>query len=115
MYICIYLPIQKSKIRTNFTYWTFKESEECGGGAKTLHTNVSARPEPQIKRHPNNLTLLLDSKAVLPCITLGNPKPKVTWMKDDKLIQVPERQQGEGGGRSSSPYWRHQLAGGSRC
>lgn len=60
------------------------------------------RPEPQIKRHPNNLTLLLDSKAVLPCITLGNPKPEVTWLKDEELIQVPRQ-------------WRHQLAGGSRC
>lgn len=45
-------------------------------------------PEPQIKRHPNNLTLLVESKAVLPCVTLGNPKPDVTWLKDDELIKV---------------------------
>lgn len=45
-------------------------------------------PEPQIKRHPTNLTLLVESKAVLPCVTLGNPKPDVTWLKDDELIKV---------------------------
>ena len=46
--------------------------------------------EPQIKRHPNNVTLMLDSKAVLPCVTLGNPKPDISWIKDDGLIQVGE-------------------------
>lgn len=45
-------------------------------------------PEPQIKRHPTNLTLLVESKAVLPCVALGNPKPDVSWLKDDELIQV---------------------------
>lgn len=44
--------------------------------------------EPQIKRHPTNLTLLLEAKAVLPCVTLGNPKPDVTWLKDDELVKV---------------------------
>lgn len=44
--------------------------------------------EPQIKRHPTNVTLLVESKAVLPCVTLGNPKPDVTWLKDDELIKV---------------------------
>lgn len=44
--------------------------------------------EPQIKRQPTNVTLLVDSKAVLPCVTLGNPKPDVTWLKDDELIKV---------------------------
>lgn len=51
--------------------------------------NLSTSPsEPQIKRHPTNVTLLVESKAVLPCITLGNPKPDVTWLKDDELIKV---------------------------
>ena len=46
--------------------------------------------EPQIKRHPNNVTLMLDSKAVLPCVTLGNPKPDISWIKDDGLVKVGE-------------------------
>ncbi|KAJ0015483.1 hypothetical protein NQD34_009103 [Periophthalmus magnuspinnatus] len=50
-----------------------------------------ASNEPQIKRHPTNVTLLIDSKAVLPCVTFGNPKPDVTWLKDDELIKLSER------------------------
>uniref|UniRef100_A0A3Q1H6M9 receptor protein-tyrosine kinase n=1 Tax=Acanthochromis polyacanthus TaxID=80966 RepID=A0A3Q1H6M9_9TELE len=49
------------------------------------------RFKPQIKRHPTNVTLLVESKAVLPCVTLGNPKPDVTWLKDDELIKVNNR------------------------
>uniref|UniRef100_A0A3P8S350 receptor protein-tyrosine kinase n=1 Tax=Amphiprion percula TaxID=161767 RepID=A0A3P8S350_AMPPE len=44
---------------------------------------LQLKMKPQIKRHPTNLTLLIESKAVLPCVTLGNPKPDVTWLKDD--------------------------------
>ena len=44
--------------------------------------------EPQIKRHPNNITMLVDSKAVLPCVTLGYPKPDITWIKDEDLVKV---------------------------
>lgn len=25
---------------------------------------------------------------MLPCVALGNPKPDVTWLKDDELIKV---------------------------
>ncbi|XP_068615962.1 muscle, skeletal receptor tyrosine protein kinase-like, partial [Brachionichthys hirsutus] len=52
---------------------------------------LQLKMKPQIKRHPTNLTLLLESKAVLPCVTLGNPKPAVTWLKDDDLIKVSDR------------------------
>uniref|UniRef100_A0A3B3ZFT1 receptor protein-tyrosine kinase n=1 Tax=Periophthalmus magnuspinnatus TaxID=409849 RepID=A0A3B3ZFT1_9GOBI len=44
---------------------------------------LQLKMKPQIKRHPTNVTLLIDSKAVLPCVTFGNPKPDVTWLKDD--------------------------------
>ncbi|XP_056289248.1 muscle, skeletal receptor tyrosine-protein kinase [Pseudoliparis swirei] len=52
---------------------------------------LQLKMKPQIKRHPTNLTLLIESKAVLPCITLGNPKPDVTWLKDDELIKISAR------------------------
>ncbi|CAL8318162.1 unnamed protein product [Lota lota] len=52
---------------------------------------LQLKMKPQIKRPPTNLTLLLESKALLPCVTLGNPKPDITWLKDDELIQVSNR------------------------
>ncbi|XP_067430512.1 muscle, skeletal receptor tyrosine-protein kinase [Thunnus thynnus] len=52
---------------------------------------LQLKMKPQIKRHPTNVTLLVESKAVLPCVTLGNPKPDVTWLKDDELIKVTDR------------------------
>ncbi|TMS08539.1 Muscle, skeletal receptor tyrosine protein kinase [Larimichthys crocea] len=58
---------------------------------KEQGTNANHPSWPQIKRHPTNVTLLLESKASLPCVTLGNPKPDVTWLKDDELIKVSDR------------------------
>ncbi|XP_073334480.1 muscle, skeletal receptor tyrosine-protein kinase [Pagrus major] len=52
---------------------------------------LQLKMKPQIKRHPTNVTLLVESKAVLPCVTLGNPKPDVTWLKDDELIKITDR------------------------
>uniref|UniRef100_A0A8C9W4P4 receptor protein-tyrosine kinase n=1 Tax=Scleropages formosus TaxID=113540 RepID=A0A8C9W4P4_SCLFO len=47
---------------------------------------LQLKMRPQIKRHPSNVTLLIESKAVLPCVTLGNPKPDISWIKDDELV-----------------------------
>uniref|UniRef100_A0A7N8XK46 receptor protein-tyrosine kinase n=1 Tax=Mastacembelus armatus TaxID=205130 RepID=A0A7N8XK46_9TELE len=52
---------------------------------------LQLKMKPQIKRHPTNVTLLVESKAVLPCVTLGNPKPDITWLKDDELIKISDR------------------------
>ncbi|XP_017265890.1 muscle, skeletal receptor tyrosine-protein kinase isoform X2 [Kryptolebias marmoratus] len=52
---------------------------------------LQLKMKPQIKRHPTNVTLLVESKAVLPCVTLGNPKPDITWLKDGELIKVSDR------------------------
>ncbi|KAJ8286358.1 hypothetical protein GJAV_G00037740 [Gymnothorax javanicus] len=52
---------------------------------------LQMKMKPTIKRHPTNVTLLIDSKAVLPCVTLGNPKPEISWIKDDDLVKVSDR------------------------
>lgn len=52
---------------------------------------LQLKMKPQIKRHPTNVTLLLESKAVLPCGVLGYPKPEITWIKDEDLIKVNSR------------------------
>ncbi|KAJ8260943.1 hypothetical protein COCON_G00166660 [Conger conger] len=49
---------------------------------------LQMKMKPEIKRHPTNVTLLIDSKAVLPCVTLGNPKPHISWIKDDDLVKI---------------------------
>ncbi|XP_049459626.1 muscle, skeletal receptor tyrosine-protein kinase [Epinephelus fuscoguttatus] len=65
-------------------------SNGIGEAAKSCGA-LQLKMKPQIKRHPTNVTLLVESKAVLPCVTLGNPKPEVTWLKDDELIKISDR------------------------
>ncbi|MBN3297786.1 MUSK kinase, partial [Amia calva] len=35
--------------------------------------------------------MVTGSKAVLPCVTLGNPKPDISWIKDEDLVKVSDR------------------------
>uniref|UniRef100_A0A087Y3A2 receptor protein-tyrosine kinase n=1 Tax=Poecilia formosa TaxID=48698 RepID=A0A087Y3A2_POEFO len=65
-------------------------SNGIGEAAKSCGA-LQLKMKPQIKRQPTNVTLLVESKAVLPCVTLGNPKPDVTWLKDDELIKISDR------------------------
>uniref|UniRef100_A0A8C4ST18 receptor protein-tyrosine kinase n=1 Tax=Erpetoichthys calabaricus TaxID=27687 RepID=A0A8C4ST18_ERPCA len=44
---------------------------------------LQVKMRPQIKRHPSNVTLLNGSKAVLLCGAVGNPKPDVSWLRDE--------------------------------
>uniref|UniRef100_A0A8C1K7D9 receptor protein-tyrosine kinase n=1 Tax=Cyprinus carpio TaxID=7962 RepID=A0A8C1K7D9_CYPCA len=52
---------------------------------------LQLKMKPQIKRHPTNMTLIVESKAVLPCLTSGYPKPEISWIKGDDLINVNSR------------------------
>uniref|UniRef100_A0A3B5LA18 receptor protein-tyrosine kinase n=1 Tax=Xiphophorus couchianus TaxID=32473 RepID=A0A3B5LA18_9TELE len=65
-------------------------SNGIGEAAKSCGA-LQLKMKPQIKRQPTNVTLLIESKAVLPCVTLGHPKPDVTWLKDDELIKISDR------------------------
>uniref|UniRef100_A0A3B3QP89 receptor protein-tyrosine kinase n=1 Tax=Paramormyrops kingsleyae TaxID=1676925 RepID=A0A3B3QP89_9TELE len=46
---------------------------------------LQLKMKPQIKKHPNNVTQLIESKVVLQCVTMGNPKPDINWMKDEDV------------------------------
>ncbi|CAB1429508.1 unnamed protein product [Pleuronectes platessa] len=97
-------------------------SNGIGESAKSCGA-LQLKMKPQIKRHPTNLTLLLESKAVLPCVTLGNPKPDVTWIKDDELIKITDRvtildyaghYRGSGSGSNPAGSKREESAYGSQ-
>ncbi|XP_061603827.1 muscle, skeletal receptor tyrosine-protein kinase [Phyllopteryx taeniolatus] len=76
---------------------------------------LQLKMKPQIKRHPTNVTLLVESKAVLPCVTLGNPKPDITWLKEDELIKVSDRVNILDYGALKINYIQKEDAGQYRC
>ncbi|XP_064414501.1 muscle, skeletal receptor tyrosine-protein kinase isoform X5 [Latimeria chalumnae] len=54
-------------------------AESCGA--------LQVKMKPRIIRPPTDLTILVGSKAALPCNTMGNPKPSVSWIKDEGVIK----------------------------
>ncbi|XP_077593672.1 muscle, skeletal receptor tyrosine-protein kinase [Stigmatopora nigra] len=76
---------------------------------------LQLKMKPQIKRHPTNVSLLVESKAVLPCVSLGHPKPDITWLKDDELIRVSERVNVLDYGALKINYIQKDDAGQYRC
>lgn len=46
--------------------------------------------EPKITRPPINVKIIEGLKAVLPCTTMGNPKPSVSWIKGDSALRVSD-------------------------
>lgn len=44
--------------------------------------------EPKITRPPINVKIIEGLKAVLPCTTMGNPKPSVSWIKGENVVKV---------------------------
>ncbi|XP_069779050.1 muscle, skeletal receptor tyrosine-protein kinase [Narcine bancroftii] len=48
---------------------------------------LQVKMKPKIIRPPTDVRVLLGSKVVLPCSTMGNPKPAISWFKDETALK----------------------------
>ncbi|XP_071310090.1 hemicentin-2 isoform X1 [Agelaius tricolor] len=53
------------------------------------HGRVRVHVAPEIQAGPQEVKVLLNSSAVLPCRAQGWPVPRVTWRKDGQLLPLP--------------------------
>ncbi|KAM9093731.1 muscle, skeletal receptor tyrosine-protein kinase isoform 4-T4 [Sarcophilus harrisii] len=58
-------------------------AESCGA--------LQVKMKPKITRPPINVKIIEGLKAVLPCTTMGNPKPSVSWIKGDTILRENAR------------------------
>ncbi|KAJ7408536.1 Muscle, skeletal receptor tyrosine protein kinase [Pitangus sulphuratus] len=56
-----------------------------------LIESLSRPPGPKITRPPVNVEIIEGLKAVLPCVTMGNPKPSVSWVKGETVVKETAR------------------------
>ncbi|XP_060054998.1 muscle, skeletal receptor tyrosine-protein kinase isoform X2 [Erinaceus europaeus] len=61
------------------------------GGAVESCGALQVKMKPKIIRPPINLKIVEGLKAVLPCTTMGNPKPAVSWIKGDSSLRDNSR------------------------
>nr|XP_008511758.1 PREDICTED: muscle, skeletal receptor tyrosine-protein kinase isoform X1 [Equus przewalskii] len=61
------------------------------GGAAESCGALQVKMKPKITRPPINVKITEGLKAVLPCTTMGNPKPSVTWIKGDHALRENAR------------------------
>uniref|UniRef100_A0A8C8RFG7 receptor protein-tyrosine kinase n=1 Tax=Pelusios castaneus TaxID=367368 RepID=A0A8C8RFG7_9SAUR len=52
---------------------------------------LQVKMKPKITRPPTNGKIIEGSKAVLPCTTMGNPKPSVSWIKGETVLKENAR------------------------
>nr|XP_058928215.1 muscle, skeletal receptor tyrosine-protein kinase isoform X4 [Kogia breviceps] len=64
-------------------------AESCG--ALQVKMRKLTHSEPKITRPPINVKIIEGLKAVLPCTTMGNPKPSVSWIKGDSALRENSR------------------------
>ncbi|XP_032334051.1 muscle, skeletal receptor tyrosine-protein kinase isoform X2 [Camelus ferus] len=61
------------------------------GGAAESCGALQVKMKPKITRPPINVKIIEGLKAVLPCTTMGNPKPSVSWIKEDSALRENPR------------------------
>ncbi|KAM4877074.1 muscle, skeletal receptor tyrosine-protein kinase isoform 7-T7 [Thomomys bottae] len=61
------------------------------GGAAESCGALQVKMKPKITRPPINVKIIEGLKAVLPCTTMGNPKPAVSWIKGDSTLRENSR------------------------
>nr|XP_003463832.1 muscle, skeletal receptor tyrosine-protein kinase isoform X3 [Cavia porcellus] len=61
------------------------------GGAAESCGALQVKMKPKITRPPINVKIIEGLKAVLPCTTMGNPKPSVSWIKGDSALRENTR------------------------
>ncbi|XP_027471131.1 muscle, skeletal receptor tyrosine-protein kinase isoform X4 [Zalophus californianus] len=61
------------------------------GGAAESCGALQVKMKPKITRPPINVKIIEGLKAVLPCTTMGNPKPSVSWIKGDGALRENSR------------------------
>ncbi|XP_075267286.1 muscle, skeletal receptor tyrosine-protein kinase isoform X3 [Opisthocomus hoazin] len=52
---------------------------------------LQVKMRPKIIRPPINVEIIEGLKAVLPCTTMGNPKPSVSWIKGETVVKENAR------------------------
>ncbi|XP_065517776.1 muscle, skeletal receptor tyrosine-protein kinase isoform X1 [Lathamus discolor] len=52
---------------------------------------LQVKMRPKITRPPVNVEIIEGLKAVLPCTTMGNPKPSVSWIKGETAVKENAR------------------------
>ncbi|RMB93417.1 hypothetical protein DUI87_30112 [Hirundo rustica rustica] len=62
----------------------------CGDTGDTApRVRVQVHVAPEIRAGPEEVKVLLNASAVLPCLAEGWPVPRVTWRKDGQLLPLP--------------------------
>ncbi|KAK2521485.1 Musk [Columba livia] len=56
-----------------------------------ISMDVISKSGPKITRPPINVEIIEGLKAVLPCTTVGNPKPSVSWIKGEMVVKENAR------------------------
>ncbi|XP_075295707.1 hemicentin-2 [Opisthocomus hoazin] len=66
--------------------YSCRATTALGDNSQRIHVEVHVAPE--IQPGPEEVKVLLNSSAVLPCQAEGWPVPRVTWRKDGRLVPL---------------------------